>query len=333
MFCRWVTTAGVALLLAGAAGCATTGAMDQRDPLEGFNRSMYSFNDEFDRAIAKPVAATYKQHLPDMVQGWVRNLFANLSDPWIGVNNLLQGKPLDAVTDWARFGFNTTIGLLGVWDVASEFGIEKHDEDFGQTLGRWGIADGAYLVWPFIGPSDVRDSVGLVPDYYFDPLRRHKPAGVRDVLVATRAVGKRADLLDASRMLEEAALDKYVFQRDAYLQRRRSLIYDGNPPRAAREVPRAEAPDPAPESQPAAGPAGKPGLSAELPSAMPAKVPTSQPAAARKRAATAPCFLLAIAESHACIYAMTALRSANPETTGDTSDAARTTSADPRGIQ
>src|SRR5512135_1942988 len=142
---RWVRNLLFALALAGATGCATTGVADPRDPLEGFNRAMYSFNEGFDTVLAKPVATAYKQ-LPDPVLGWVRNFFANIADLWIGVNNLLQGKPADAVTDWARFAFNSTIGLLGINDVATSMGLEKHDEDLGQTLGRWGMDDGAYLV-------------------------------------------------------------------------------------------------------------------------------------------------------------------------------------------
>jgi phospholipid-binding lipoprotein MlaA len=220
-----------AMALGVASGCATTNGGDPRDPFEGFNRSMYGFNEAFDESIGRPVATAYKNVVPDPVRTWVRNFFGNIDDLFIGVNNLLQGKPGDTVTDWARFTFNTTIGLAGINDVASEMGLEKHNEDFGQTFGRWGAADGPYLVWPLIGSSTVRDSAGLVLDSYFDPVRRHDPTGVRTFAIVLRATGKRADLLDASRILEEAALDKYVFQRDAYLQRRRGLIYDGNPPR------------------------------------------------------------------------------------------------------
>jgi len=230
----------VALLLAGAAGCATTNG-DSRDPLEGFNRAMYSFNDGFDTAIGKPVSTAYRDTLPGPVRGWVRNFFANIADLWIGANNLLQGKPGDAITDWARFAFNSTLGVFGINDVASDMGLEKHDEDFGQTFGRWGAGDGAYVVWPFLGSSSARDSVGLIFDIGLDPVLQHKPIRVRNAMTVLRATSKRADLLDASRILEEAALDKYVFQRDAYLQRRRSQVYDGNPPRAERMVPRAEA--------------------------------------------------------------------------------------------
>ena len=233
----------LALLLAGGAGCATTNG-DSRDPLEGFNRAVYSFNDGFDNAIGKPVATAYREVLPAPVRGWVRNFFANIADLWIGANNLLQGKPKDTVTDWARFAFNSTFGIFGLNDVASDMGLEKHDEDFGQTFGRWGVDVGPYVVLPFLGSSSVRDSVGLVFDIGLDPVLQHKPVRVRNVMAVTRATSKRADLLDASRILEEAALDKYVFQRDAYLQRRRNQVYDGNPPRAAREQPRAEAAEP-----------------------------------------------------------------------------------------
>ncbi len=236
----WARNIAMVLLLCGAAGCATVGS-DPRDPHEGFNRAMHSFNEGFDQAIGKPVATTYRDVVPGPIRTWVRNFFANIGDLWIGANNLLQGKPADTVTDWARFAFNSTLGVFGINDVASEMGLEKHDEDFGQTLGRWGLDDGAYLVWPFLGSSSVRDTVGLIPDTYADPVLKHKPHGVRGFMVVTRLTSKRADLLDASRILEEAALDKYVFQRDAYLQRRRNQVYDGNPPRAAREIPRAEA--------------------------------------------------------------------------------------------
>lgn len=239
---RWgarLRRAAAAALVAVAAGCATTHG-DPRDPIEGFNRAMFGFNEAFDEAIGKPVATAYRDVIPDPVRTWVRNFFGNIADLFIGANNLLQGKPGEALSDWARFAFNTTLGLLGINDIASEMGFEKHDEDFGQTFGRWGAPDGAYIVWPFLGSSTVRDTVGLVFDIGLDPVWRHEPRDPRRFMLGLRALGRRADLLDASRILEEAALDKYVFQRDAYLQRRRSLIHDGNPPRAERRAPRAE---------------------------------------------------------------------------------------------
>ena len=259
---RVVRTIAAALLIAGAAGCATTGPADPRDPIEGYNRAIYTFNDTLDTAITKPIATVYRDFLPDPVRYWVRNFFANLYDPWIGFNNLLQGKPLDALTDLTRFAVNTVFGLGGINDFASEMGLEKHDEDFGQTLGRWGMDNGPYIVWPIIGSSALRDSAGLIPDYAYDPVWRHKPVREANVAVTVRFISRRADLLDASRILEEAALDKYVFQRDAYMQRRQSLVHDGNPPRAEREAPRAEADEsparasaaPAPEAQAMAAP-------------------------------------------------------------------------------
>lgn len=259
----------LALLLAAVAGCATTNG-DSRDPIEGFNRAMYSFNDGFDNAIGKPVATAYRDTLPAPVRGWVRNFFANIADLLIGANNLLQGKPKDTVTDWARFAFNSTLGVFGLNDVASDMGLEKHDEDFGQTFGRWGAGDGAYIVWPFLGSSNVRDSVGLVLDIGLDPVLQHKPIRVRNTMALTRATSKRAELLDASRILEEAALDRYVFQRDAYLQRRRNQVHDGNPPRAAREQPLAEAAETESGSLPAPATQASPQPSVAAPVAQPA---------------------------------------------------------------
>ena len=232
----------------GCAGCASNPAADGtvRDPLEGFNRSMYRFNEGFDRAIAKPVATAYHDVLPSPIRTGVRNFFGNIDDLWIGINNLLQGKVGQAASDWLRFGVNSIVGIFGLIDVASEMGLEKHNEDFGQTFGRWGAGAGAYIVWPIIGSSDVRDSIGWVIDVTVDPVWKHEPVRVRNPLIVTRYIGVRADLLDASRLLEEAALDKYVFQRDAYLQRRRSLVRDGvsepqSPPGGALRPPRENA--------------------------------------------------------------------------------------------
>ena len=211
--------------------CATTGEGDPRDPLEPMNRAIYSFNDGLDQAVLRPVATAYRDVLPEPVRGWVRNFFANIADIFIGFNNLLQGKPDEGLQDWARFAFNTVFGVFGINDVASEMGFEKHDEDFGQTFGRWGIGEGPYLVLPIFGPSTIRDGIGKGIDLYTDPVTDVYPNRIRNSAVVVRAVSNRADLLDASRLLEEAALDRYVFLRDAYLQRRRNQVYDGNPPR------------------------------------------------------------------------------------------------------
>ncbi len=234
----------LAIVLVALGGCATSGG-DAGDPLEGFNRSMFAFNDKFDQAIGKPVATAYQDVVPSPARGWVRNFFANVGDLFIGVNNLLEGRPMDAVTDWARFAFNTTLGIFGINDVASQMGLEKHHGDFGLTFGTWGAGPGPYIVWPLVGSSDVRDSVGSVFDWHFDPVSKHKPVAPRDAMIVLRATSERADLLGASRLLEEAALDKYSFERDAYLQRRRSLIYHGNPP---RERPPSQAPEAEPHA-------------------------------------------------------------------------------------
>ena len=225
------------LLLAvlAASGCASSPDADPRDPWEGMNRAVYSFNDGFDDYLAKPVAGVYKDVLHVEIRSRVSNFFANIQDIFIGVNNVLQGKFQDGIEDWARFVFNSTLGLAGIHDVASDMGIEKHNEDFGQTFGRWGAGTGPYLILPFLGSSTLRDAGGTVVDYYFAPLPHVRPIALRNTLYGLYFVNTRAELLDASSILDQAALDRYVFQRDAYLQRRRSLIYDGSPPREREE--------------------------------------------------------------------------------------------------
>jgi phospholipid-binding lipoprotein MlaA len=237
----WLRAAGCAVLLALASGCATVPDGEVNDPFEGFNRAMFGFNDGFDRALARPVATAYRDVVPTQIRERVRNFFANIGDLFIGINNLLQAKPAEAANDFGRLLWNSTFGLLGIHDVATEFGYEKHNEDFGQTFGRWGANEGPYLVWPILGSNTLRDSIGTVLDMHFDPVAKHGVIRERNSMILLRGVQQRADLLDASRILEEAALDKYVFQRDAYLQRRRNLVNDGNAPPAPRERPAAEA--------------------------------------------------------------------------------------------
>ena len=203
--------------------------------------------------MAKPVATAYREYLHEEIRGRVRNFFANIGDLWIGANDFMQGKFYDGFEDWMRFAFNSTIGIFGLHDVASDMGIEKRNEDFGQTLGRWGAPPGPYLVLPILSSSTVRDGAGLALDYYVDPVSDFRPIRVRNSSIVLRAVNTRADLLDASRILEQAALDKYVFQRDAYLQRRRNLVYDGQPPRER------ESEEKEPEKEPAKEPEKEPG--------------------------------------------------------------------------
>lgn len=226
-----------AALLAGvllaASGCATT-ATDPRDPLEGYNRAVHAFNVFADDTLMKPVSRGYKAVAPEPLRNMVRNFFANIEDIPIGLNNFLQGKFLDGWTDWFRVIVNTTFGVLGINDVASEMRLEKHNEDFGQTFGRWGIGDGPYFVLPLLGPRTIRDTAGWVVDFTADPVSYTRPIAARNTALTVRFISWRTDLLDTTTLLEEAALDRYLFTRDAYLQRRRSLVYDGNPPRPPR---------------------------------------------------------------------------------------------------
>ena len=213
------------------AGCASVpGPPDERDPFESYNRAMYSFNDTVDQAVVRPVAQAYKDYLPNMVQTGISNFFDNIGDLNVMVNNLLQLKIENAVSDFGRILWNSTVGIFGLIDVASHMGLQKHDEDFGQTFAVWGMPEGPYIVLPLLGPSTGRDTVGWVGDIYVDPLFQIKDNNTYWGAVALRFVDTRADLLSASRILEQAAIDPYVFVRDAYLQHRRNLIYDGNPP-------------------------------------------------------------------------------------------------------
>jgi phospholipid-binding lipoprotein MlaA len=210
-------------------GCATSG--NPKDPLEGYNRAMFEFNEGVDKVIIKPVATGYKAVMPEIARTGVTNFFANLDDLWIGINNVLQGKIGSGISDLGRFLMNSTVGILGLFDVASNAGLEKHNEDLGQTLGRWGVEPGPYFVIPLLGASTVRDGLGRIVDWRGDALRYVKDVPSRNILMAARIVNTRATLLDTSKLVEDAALDRYTFVRDAYLQRRRSLVYDGEPPR------------------------------------------------------------------------------------------------------
>ncbi|RTL55024.1 MAG: VacJ family lipoprotein [Rhodocyclaceae bacterium] len=192
---------------------------------------MFAFNEGLDKTIVKPVAQGYDAAVPVPAKTGVSNFFGNIADVFIGVNNLLQGKVPDAASDFGRVAVNSTIGVLGLIDWASDMGLEKHDEDFGQTFGRWGAGSGAYLVIPVFGPRDVRDTVGLAADLAVEPVGQMHNVAARNTLIITRLISDRAALLPADKVIEEAALDKYSYIRDAYLQRRRSLVYDGAPPR------------------------------------------------------------------------------------------------------
>lgn len=221
-----VLVLGIAILLGG---CATTA--NNKDPIEGFNRAMFALNEGLDAAIIRPVAKGYEFVAPSFVRTGVSNFFGNIADVFIAVNNLLQGKGVEAASDAGRFLVNSTVGIFGLLDVATEWGLEKHDEDFGQTFGRWGMDTGAYLFLPVFGPRDVRDGIGLVFDIAADPLVNINDMSVRNSLAALYIINNRAMLLPADKIIDEAALDKYSYLRDAYLQRRRSLVFDGRPPK------------------------------------------------------------------------------------------------------
>lgn len=211
-------------------GCAVNG--DPRDPIEPVNRAIHSFNEGFDRAILKPAAQGYQAVTPGFVQTGVRNVFANLDDFTVLANDILQLKLEQTTHDFLRLSFNSTLGFFGLLDIASEMGLHKHNEDFGQTLGRWGVGAGPYLVLPFMGPSNLRDSLGFAVDSkHTDLVRNHDHVATRNPVLTLRVIGRRADLLGAKQAVDAAALDNYEFTRDFFLERRRGLIFDGNPPR------------------------------------------------------------------------------------------------------
>jgi phospholipid-binding lipoprotein MlaA len=201
------------------------------DPWESFNRPVYKFNDKLDEYVARPLAKGYQAITPAPVDRGISRFFSNLDDVQVALNNLLQFKFGDALSDVGRVGINSTLGILGFLDVATGMGLEKHEEDFGQTLGKWGFASGPYLVLPIIGPSSVRDGIGFAGDWVVNPIySRVDSATISWSLYGVRYVDRRADLLKASRVLQSAALDTYSFVRNSYLQRRQHLVYDGSPP-------------------------------------------------------------------------------------------------------
>jgi phospholipid-binding lipoprotein MlaA len=220
-------------------GCATTGgATNPKDPLEGLNRAVFSFNEAVDSAVLKPVASGYRALLPGLVRTGVANAFGNLGDAWSAVNQLLQGKLQASLEMAMRFGTNTLFGVGGLFDPATDLGLERKSEDFGQTLARWGVGNGAYLVLPILGPSTLRDSAALVVDFKASPRRLLSEPRDANALSALQIISARAALLEAGKFIDEAAFDKYILLRDGWLARRRNQIYDGDPP----DEPEAEQP-------------------------------------------------------------------------------------------
>jgi len=201
-----------------------------KDPFESFNRSVFDFNDRVDESLTKPIAQTYVRVTPSFVQTGVRNFFGNLSDMWSTVNNAFQLKPASTAESLARVGVNTILGLGGVIDWATKMDLNKHPEDFGQTLGYWGMGSGPYLVLPLLGPSTLRDTGAMALDLKTSPVTRVRPAEDKYELMGLNLVDKRAKYLDLGDQLNEVALDRYSFVRDVFLQKRRSEVFDGDPP-------------------------------------------------------------------------------------------------------
>ena len=227
--------AGLAGLIAGALMLSGSALAQQpvNDPFEGFNRAMFAVNEGLDTVAIKPIAQAYDFVTPLPVRAGVGDFFGNVLDVRNVLNNTLQGKLSDAGVDLGRLLINSTIGIFGLFDVASELGLQRHDEDFGQTLAVWGWEDSSFLFWPLVGPRTVRDTGGLIVDIYTDPTwyTINKSVATRNSLMALRFIDVRASLLPSDKVVDEAALDKYAYVRDAYLQRRRNQIFDGSPPR------------------------------------------------------------------------------------------------------
>jgi phospholipid-binding lipoprotein MlaA len=249
----WILAAGILLALAGCAA----GPVNPRDPFEAFNRKSLQFNEGVDAMVLKPVATVYKSQVPPIVRTGVSNFFGNLSDGWSFVNSALQFKFRNAAENFMRLNVNTFLGLGGLLDIASDMNIERHREDFGQTLGHWGVPSGPFIMLPLLGPSTLRDSLALTIDRKGDPVHYVSPVDDRYELYGLRIVDKRSNALRVGVVLEEAALDKYTFIRDSHMQRRRAEISEKDPvdiPTDGKEEPAPA--DPAPgQSAPAPAPA------------------------------------------------------------------------------
>ena len=224
---RW---AAALAALALAAGCASGPQAHPGDPFEPMNRGITRFNDVVDDAVLVPAATAYERVLPSMVRTGVGNFFSNVGGIWGFANSVAQLKLRNSAETFMRLNVNTFFGLGGLLDVASEAGIYRHEEDFGQTLGRWGVGPGPYVVLPVLGPSTVRDTAALPVNSAGSVIGNMHDVAWRNSLTVLQAVDTRARYLRAGRLLNDAALDKYTFTRDAYLQHRRSDVYDGNPP-------------------------------------------------------------------------------------------------------
>lgn len=224
----WRLLFSVMLLLAFA-GCATGPNANPTDPLEPMNRSIYKFNDAVDGAVLKPMANGYKAVVPSPVRQGVTNFFSNIGDVWSMINHALQFEIVNAGKTAVRLGINTIFGIGGIFDLATDAGIEPPKADLGQTLGKWGVPSGPYVVIPILGPSSVRDGTGTVTATYYDPVNRVSDNATRNVLTVTRIVDIRTQLLNATDAVDAIALDKYSFIRDVYLKRRQNMIKPQKP--------------------------------------------------------------------------------------------------------
>ena len=268
-----ILTLSLGLLTACAAGPPERVTQTQ-DPWEGFNRSIYAFNDTLDKHVARPVAHTYVRAMPAPARSGIHNVVTNLDEPVTVVNDALQGKFTQTLQDLGRFLVNSTVGILGWFDVASHVGLPHHDEDLGQTLAVWGVPSGPYVVLPLFGPSTVRDAGGRVGDIYADPPRSSLPPRWRNAEYVVDALDTRVGLLQADDTLDNA-YDPYTFMRDAYIQNRRYKIYDGNPPTSASDYDY----DLPPEGGTSAAPAAATQAPAASSSAAPAASTSAAPSA------------------------------------------------------
>jgi phospholipid-binding lipoprotein MlaA len=245
----WARNALLVIAALSCAACASTATRTPGDPIEPANRSIYKFNDAIDRGVLKPTAKVYDKHSPGWLKTGIGNFFENLTYPGTIVNQLLQGKVKAAGQDTARFLMNLTLGWGGVMDVASGAKLPHHDEDLGQTLGLWGVPPGPYVMMPFFGPASLRDLPSAIMDRFIEPLSWYNYGNERWFAFALDAVDTRARLLPLDASLDQV-YDRYAFIRNAYLQRRLYLVYDGNPPEEALEDEELEDPDPGADAEP-----------------------------------------------------------------------------------
>ncbi len=261
--------AGGAMSSAPAASGAVAEAVNPIDPWEHWNRKVYAFNDAIDKAVAKPVAEAYRNVVPSLVRRGVDNVLGNLHDIWSTVNNFLQGKFQYGLEMGARVLANTTMGLGGLLDPATEMRLTRHTEDFGDTLGHWGVPSGPFVMLPLLGPSTVRESAGFLVDHQASPSKLPRTATGRDAVTVIEFVNARANLLDAGQLMDQVALDRYSFLRDAYLAQRRNMLYNGAPPLDTFDDGADDA-----AAAPAAG-AASAAASAPAATALPASAPAS----------------------------------------------------------